>query len=112
MNFRTNLYIMFRSIIKKVFVSVLGIILIIACQAPKKEIIFPATDLTKENIIPYPLKVSATNSAFALDKNSVIKTSKKDANFVELGHFLSKKIKEKINLNISVDNNGSESILF
>ena len=109
MNFRTNLYIMFRSIIKKVFVSVLGIILIIACQAPKKEIIFPATDLAKENIIPYPLKVSATNSTFALDKNSVIKTSKKDANFVELGHFLSKKIKAKIDLNISVDNNGSES---
>ena len=57
---------MLKSNLIKTLASVLGIILLIACQAPKKEIIFPATDLTKYNFIPYPLKVIATNSAFAL----------------------------------------------
>ncbi len=58
-------------------------------------------------MIPYPLKVSATNSAFGLDKNSIIQTSDKDESFAELGHFLSKKIKAKINLDIPVNPNKS-----
>jgi hexosaminidase len=100
---------MLKSIIKKTAVSFLGLILLVACQVPKKEIIFPNTDLTKENLIPYPLKVSATNSAFALDKNSVIQTSETDSNFVDVGHFLSKKIKAKIHINIPVNINGPEN---
>ena len=100
---------MLKSNLIKTLASVLGIILLIACQAPKKEIIFPATDLTKENFIPYPLKVIATNSAFALDKNSIIRTTESDANFIELGYFLSRRIKAKIDINISVNKNGPES---
>ena len=100
---------MLRSIIKKTLVLVLGVIVFNSCQPPKKEIIFPVSDLTKENLIPYPLKVSATNSAFALDKNSIIQTSKTDKSFADLGHFLSKKIKAKVNLNIPVNINGSDT---
>ena len=101
---------MLKSIIKKSLVLVLGAITFIECQPPKKEIIFPVSDLTKENMIPYPLKVNATNSAFALDINSIIQTSESDKSFTDLGHFLSKKIKAKVNLNIPVNTNraGSE----
>ena len=95
--------------IKRATFSILGIILLFACDASKEEIIFPATDLTMENLIPYPLKVSATGSAFALDKNAVIRTSETDANFIELGYFLSKKIKAKINVDISVNKYGVEN---
>ena len=100
---------MLSSIIKKTIVVILGTIVFIACQPAKKEIIFPASDLTKENMIPYPLKVNATNSAFALDKNSIIQTSDTDKSFVGLGHFLSKKIKAKINLDIPVNSDGSKN---
>ena len=99
---------MLRSIIKKAIVLVLGVIVFNSCQPPKKEIIFPVSDLTKENMIPYPLKVSATNSAFALDKNSIIQTSKTDKSFTDLGHFLSKKIKAKLNLNREIGNDTFE----
>ena len=100
---------MLKSNLKKIFVSVLGIILLTACQVPKEEIIFPVTDLTKENLIPYPLEVNATNSAFPLDKNSIIQTTESDANFIELGYFLSRRIKAKIDINISVNKSGPES---
>jgi hexosaminidase len=108
-HFRINMCSMLKSIIKKMLVFVLGIILLTACQDPKKEIIFPVTDLTNENLIPYPLEVNATNSAFALDKNSIIQTTESDANFIELGYFLSRRIKDKIDVNISVNKYGPES---
>ena len=101
---------MLKSNHKKLIVSVLGIMLLAGCQAPKNEIIFPLTDLSNENIIPYPLEVIAAKSAFALDKNSIIQTSGTDINFVELGHFLSKKIQTKINLKIPVNKKITESI--
>jgi len=101
---------MLKSIIKKTLATIFGIILLVACQEPKSEIIFPSTDLTKENIIPYPLEVSPTNSAFALDKNSIIQTSETDADFIELGNFLSRKIKDKIDLDIPIVKTGSKSI--
>jgi hexosaminidase len=87
-------------------------IISISCGEKKKKPIlhFPETNLANENIIPIPLKIIATNSAFALDSNTVIYTSQTSKEFEEVGNFLSKKIKEHINLSIRVNDTTSENI--
>tara|TARA_R110000868_G_scaffold139039_1_gene353750 strand:+ start:899 stop:2518 length:1620 start_codon:yes stop_codon:yes gene_type:complete len=84
----------------------------ISCGENKKKIIinFPKTDLAIENMIPMPEKVIATNSAFGLDKNTVIYTSQTTSGFQEVGEFLSKKIEEQIQLSIPVNNSISETV--
>ena len=102
-------------LIKKISLVTLGIVVLMSCQEPEKEIIFPSTDLTKESLIPMPLKVTATNSAFALDKNAAIHTSKIASGFEDVGLFLSEKIKNKTSLNIAVNDtlaDGNDRIIY
>ncbi|MEH6680943.1 MAG: family 20 glycosylhydrolase [Sediminicola sp.] len=92
-----------------VFLLLLGLI---ACQEKKsKKIInYPSTDLSTENIIPKPLKTIATNSAFGLDKNTAIHTSQNAEGFHEVGKFLAERIKEKISLDLPVNESASGSV--
>ncbi|MFK5879540.1 MAG: family 20 glycosylhydrolase [Flavobacteriaceae bacterium] len=75
----------------------------------------PATNLERENLIPKPLSILATNSSFILDKNSSI-TIPNEEIFLSVGKFLSKKIKDKTQLDIEVNlgkskNKGGEIII-
>ncbi len=106
---------MLERIIKKTSLIVLGFIVLVSCQEPEKEIIFPSTDLTKASMIPMPLKVTATNRAFALDKNAAIHTSKMASGFADVGLFLSEKIKTKTSLSIAVNDTlaeGNDRIIY
>ena len=94
---------LFKSLI--VFTSLL---VCFACTEPKKELRLPKTDLAKEAMIPMPLKVVATNSAFALDQYTAIYTSSADGSLKEVGDFLSAKIQSKTGLRLPVnDTEGS-----
>jgi len=95
---------MFKISVNRFFIPILIITTTIACQQKvEKEIIFPHTDLTQANTIPKPLEVTATHSAFSLNNSTVIYTSKDVSDFENIGNFLSKKIKEKIDLDIAVN---------
>lgn len=87
-------------------------ILSISCGENKKKVIlqFPETDLTMEALIPKPSSIIATNSAFGLDKNTVIYTSQTSKDFEEVGRFLSEKIAEKINLTVPVNSSNTETL--
>ena len=71
----------------------------------------PKSNLTKENLIPIPLTVSASNFNFFLDVNTNITTSN-DENFNRIGEFLSKKIKEKTSLELIVNDSDKEKVIF
>ncbi|WP_047415883.1 family 20 glycosylhydrolase [Cellulophaga sp. Hel_I_12] len=87
-------------------------VLSISCGENKKKLVlnFPKTNLAEEALIPKPSSIIATNSAFGLDKNTVIYTSQTSQDFVDLGHFLSDKIAEKIQLTIPVNASPSETV--
>ncbi|WP_299429662.1 family 20 glycosylhydrolase [uncultured Maribacter sp.] len=92
-------------------IMVILTILVLGCKKQQKpRIKFPITDLSKENIIPKPLKTIATNNAFGLDMHTAIYTTKGAAGFEDIGIFLAKKIKSKINLEIPVNSEGLETI--
>lgn len=96
-----------RSFFTKTFIVLTTIILIASCTAEKKKTInFPPTDLSMENMIPRPLKIIPTNSAFALDRHTAIYTSKNATGFEGIGQFLAEKIKSKIDLDIPVNEEG------
>ncbi|CAN0600268.1 unnamed protein product, partial [Ectocarpus sp. 12 AP-2014] len=67
-------------------------------------------DLSKVSLIPKPLKTIPTNSAFALDQFTAIYTSKNATGFEEVGTFLATKLKDKINLSIPVNSEGSNTV--
>lgn len=90
------------SILFRTLLALIGIFSIIACQEKKVIINYPATDLATENMIPVPLKVTPTNSAFGLDKNTAIYTTQ-DSDFEKVGSFLSNKISSKIDLDVPVN---------
>jgi hexosaminidase len=93
-----------KSILFKSLLVFTAFVAFIACLQEKKKIInFPATDLTSENLIPKPLNITPTNSAFGLDKNTIIHTSENAAGFAEVGEFLSEKIKWQIDLDLPVN---------
>lgn len=102
---------MLKSIVARTALVLLGIAGFIACDAPqKKKIInFPTTDLALENLIPKPLKITATNSAFALDQHTAILTAQSD-DYIQVGHFLSAKIKEHIDLALPVNETATETL--
>ncbi|WP_424267334.1 family 20 glycosylhydrolase [Eudoraea sp.] len=83
----------------------------IGCQEKKtRQINFPTTDMASENLIPKPLKIIATNSAFGLDHTTSIFTSSTNKEFEKVGLFLSEKIKSKTNLRVSVNNSASAEV--
>ncbi len=99
-----------QSILTRTAIVLLGLAALIACQEKKKPINFPVTDLAKANMIPMPLKTIPTNSAFALDKNTAIYTTESDKGFIDVGAFLSEKIKAKTDLDLPVNETRAESI--
>ncbi|MCK0136274.1 family 20 glycosylhydrolase [Arenibacter sp. S6351L] len=105
-----------KSILFKSLVVLIVFTAFVACQQEKKKVInFPMTDLTAENLIPKPLRIIPTNSAFGLDKNTIIYTSQNAAGFPEVGEFLSEKIKWQTNLDLAVNsstNTTSQRIIF
>ena len=105
-----------KSILIKSLVVLIVFTAFVACQQEKKKVInFPMTDLTAENLIPKPLKIIPTNSAFGLDKNTIIYTSQNAEGFPEVGEFLSEKIKWQTELDLAVNstpNASSQRIIF
>lgn len=84
----------------------------ISCGENKKKVIlnFPETNLASESIIPKPSKIIATNSAFGLDKNTIIYTSQTTEGFKEVGDFLSEKISELTTLKVPVNETELETV--
>ncbi len=78
-------------------------IIVSSCADKEKAIEYPETDLTQVALIPKPLKVVPTNSAFGLDSETAIFTSQTTTGFEEVGQFLSEKIKTRLNLDVPVN---------
>jgi len=80
---------------------------LVACGEEKKKRVlnFPNTDMAKENLVPMPMKVIATNGGFALDRFTAIYTSENASGFEEVGKFLAKQLKAKTNLDVQVNVN-------
>jgi len=99
------------SILVRSLVFILSIGVFISCEEKKKKIIhYPHSDLSTSNLIPKPLKIIPTHSAFGLSKNTVIYTSQTNKGFSQVGSFLSKKIKEQIGLDIPVNKLETETV--
>ncbi|WP_338039334.1 family 20 glycosylhydrolase [Maribacter litopenaei] len=98
-------------LIRSLFFLSLGLV-VLACQSePKKpRIKMPDTDLTMSSLIPKPVKIIPTNSAFALDQFTAIYTSKSATGFDKVGEFLAEKLKAKIDLDIPVNQEGTHTI--
>ena len=89
----------------------IGLVTMISCTEKKKPLInFPATDLAAENMIPKPLKVTATNTAFGLDQFTAIYTSQTASGFNEVAEFLSAKIQSKTGLHLPVNKTDAGTI--
>ena len=77
----------------------------LSCETKKKKRVLnlPTTDLAMESMIPKPMKIIPTNSGFALDEFTAIYTSENAEGFLEVGQFLTDKIKVKTKLSIPVN---------
>ncbi|MDC6390290.1 family 20 glycosylhydrolase [Maribacter sp. PR1] len=97
-------------LIRCIFFLSIGI-LVLACQENQKpRIPMPVTNLSDISLIPKPTKTIATNSAFALDQFTAIYTSKSATGFDKVGKFLAEKLKAKINLDIPVNQETTNTI--
>ncbi|MEM1259322.1 MAG: family 20 glycosylhydrolase [Bacteroidota bacterium] len=85
-------------------------ILFISCTKAPKEIQYPETDLNKAYLIPKPLKIVPTHSAFGLDTKTAIYTTQTDSEFEKVGQFLASKIASRLNLAIPVNTTTSETV--
>lgn len=81
-----------------------------SCAEPQKKIEYPKTDLSQAALIPKPLKVVATNSAFGLDDKTAIYTTQTGDDFEKVGQFLADKIAEQLSLNIPVNTTDTPSV--
>lgn len=100
---------MIKTIFLNGFIILSLVLLFVSCQKISEN--GPKSNLTKENLIPIPLTVSASNFNFFLDVNTNITTSN-DENFNRIGEFLSKKIKEKTSLELIVNDSDKEKVIF
>ncbi len=91
--------------LKKILGVLLFLVFLTGLQSCEKEIVFPKTDMAAANIIPMPLKITASHSAFNLNENAIIFTSNTESGFDKMGNFLAKEIKAKINLKLSINEN-------
>ncbi len=99
-----------KSIVLKSAMLLVGLVFFLSCGTDKKKIDYPKTDLTTSALIPKPLKMIATNSAFGLDSKTVIYTDQNNNGFQEVGDFLANKIKTRLNLEIPVNNTADVSV--
>lgn len=94
-----------------IFLVVISVCFLISCAGERrKKVVFPPTDLSKAALIPKPLKIIPTNSAFGLDQYTAIYTSQNAGGFEETGLFLAEKIKEAIGLNLSVNKSDAGTV--
>ncbi len=101
---------MSKSNLLRSLVLCLALTAFMACEGEKKPPInFPPTDLAKADLLPKPLSIEPTHSAFALDRFTIIKTSNNDPEFPEIGNYLAAKIKETIDLDIPVNTEDIEN---
>lgn len=94
----------------KFFALAFVVALLSNCAETPKKILYPKTDLTKAHLIPKPLKVIPTNSAFGLDNKTAIFTAQSSNGFEEVGEYLASKIASRLSLNIPVNPTTSENI--
>ncbi|UOY05941.1 beta-N-acetylhexosaminidase [Muricauda sp. SCSIO 64092] len=87
-----------------------SIVLFIGCSDAPKKIAYPETDLSQAALIPKPLKVVATNSAFGLDSKTAIYTAQATNGFEKVGQFLSNKIQAQLSLDIPVNESPLEAV--
>ena len=93
----------------QVLIPLLLLGLIVGCESYKKpEIVFPTTDLVKENFIPIPSEVEPTNDAFGLDQFTAIYTSGDNEDFGSVGQFLADKIQLKTGLRLSLNDSENQ----
>ncbi len=85
-------------------------ILILSCSKIPKKIEYPETDLRNASLIPKPLKVVPTNSAFGLDAKTAIYTAQTDSEFEKVGQFLASKIAFQLDLTVPVNTAESETV--
>lgn len=83
---------------------------IMSCTEKKEVLNLPETDLSKEALIPIPLKIIPTNSAFALDQFTAIYTSPRIEDLNNVAAFLSEKIKSKTGLRVPVNNTDGATV--
>ncbi len=77
---------------------------IMSCmEKKKKDINFPPTDLSAANMIPKPLKITPTHTAFGLDQYTAIYTSPNTAGYPEVASFFADKVQAKTGLKLSVN---------
>ena len=81
-----------------------------SCTELPQKIDYPKTDLSKAPLIPKPLHLVATNSAFGLDSKTVIYTTQTDRGFEEVGRFLAHKIEMRLGLDIYVNKAATDSV--
>ncbi len=101
---------MFKSDAAKGLLFFTVVLFLVACAERKKKVNYPKTDLAEAPLIPRPVKVIATNSAFGLDAKTAIYTSQTSNGFEEVGVFLAQKIKNHIDLDLYVNSNENETI--
>ncbi|MEK6154831.1 family 20 glycosylhydrolase [Flavobacteriaceae bacterium 3-367] len=99
-----------QSTVLKALILFTGILGFLACGEKRAPINFPRTDLAQENLIPKPLKITPTHTAFGLDRYTAIYTSQNELGFAAVGEFLAKKIKEKTKLDLWVNDHGDEGV--
>ena len=87
-----------------VVTCVLGIA---ACTSPKTKINYPQTDLSNTALIPKPVSVTPSHSAFGLDSTTVILTSATQ-DFENVGQFLANKLQARWDLDLPVNTSESE----
>ncbi|WP_416448137.1 family 20 glycosylhydrolase [Leeuwenhoekiella sp. A2] len=91
-------------------------LVLFSCQQKKepRELNLPKTDLSQADLIPKPTTIQATNTAFPLDKYTIITTLKDSTGFADVGTFLANSIKDiaRLDLSINADAQDQESIIY
>ncbi|WP_394970728.1 family 20 glycosylhydrolase [uncultured Croceitalea sp.] len=101
---------MIKSTFFKSILILLFTVCILSCTEKKEQLNLPQTDLAKQALIPLPLKIIPTNSAFALDQFTAIYTSPRSEGLNSVATFLSQKINAKTGLRLSVNTIEGETI--
>ena len=99
-----------KSVFLKSLIIVSSIVFFLSCSENKERLKLPETDLKSEALIPMPLKIIPTNSAFALDQFTAIYTSPRSKGLNDIGYFLSEKIKNKTGLRLQVNTTEGSTI--
>lgn len=94
----------------KSFLIICACVLVIGCAKTPEQIEYPVTDLGKSSLIPKPVRVVATNSAFGLDNKTAIYTTQTDSEFEKVGQFLASKIASRLNLDVPVNSADSKTV--